>query len=216
MVGVFDFFLFRLSFAVCAVDWTTLSQKPMLRWRISNSRTTGIGQVLRKNFSVPSRLIRTILHHTFTRFLFCIPRKGDDAVVEAKRALEFDPLSPRVNSTMASFYDYARRYVEAVVQHQKALELDPNFWIAYSSLGLSYLQKSLNKEAIAEAERTVALSPNNRLAVTRSDIGFNDFKHGFLAGLTHRAAGGGGPEGQHMIANTDTPLLGGSARPPLD
>src|SRR6516225_4123753 len=184
MVGVFDFFLFRLSFAVCAVDWTTLSQKPMLRWRISNSRTTGIGQVLRKNFSVPSRLIRTILHHTLTRFLFCIPRKGDDAVVEAKRALEFDPLSPRVNSTMASFYDYARRYVEAVVQHQKALELDPNFWIAYSSLGLSYLQKSLNKEAIAEAERTVALSPNNRLAVTRSDIGFNDFKHGFLAGLT--------------------------------
>jgi len=105
---------------------------------------------------------------------------------------------------MASFYDYARRYVEAVVQHQKALELDPNFWIAYSSLGLSYLQKSLNKEAIAEVERVVALSPNNRLAVTRSDIGFNDFKHGFLAVLTLRAAGGGGPEGQHM------------ARPPLN
>ena len=51
-------------------NWTTLSQKRMLRWRISNSRTTGIGQVLRKNFSVPSRLIRTILHHTFTRFHF--------------------------------------------------------------------------------------------------------------------------------------------------
>jgi tetratricopeptide (TPR) repeat protein len=117
---------------------------------------------------------------------------------------------------MASFYDYAKRYDEAVVQHQKALELDPNFWIAYSSLGLSYLQKSLNKEAIAEAERMVALSPNNRLAVTPSDIGLNDFKHGFLTGLTLRAAGGGGPEGQHMIANMETPLLGASARPPLD
>jgi|SRR6516165_2603447 tetratricopeptide (TPR) repeat protein len=95
---------------------------------------------------------------------------------------------------MASFYDYARRYDEAIVQHQKALELDPNLWIAYSSLGLSYLQKSLNKETIAEAERTVALSPNNRLAVTS---GLTTSKHGFFAGLTLRA-GGGGPEGQRL------------------
>jgi len=64
-----------------------------------------------------------------------------------------------------------------------------------------------------------------RVALTRSDIGFNDFKHSFAAGLTLRAGGfpmvtlmyaWGGPEGQHTIANMDTSLLGGSARPPLD
>jgi hypothetical protein len=64
-----------------------------------------------------------------------------------------------------------------------------------------------------------------RVALTRSDIGFSDFKHSFAAGLTLRAGGfpmvtlmyaWGGPEGQHTIANMNTSLLGGSSRPPLD
>src|SRR5215469_11490724 len=138
MVGDFDFFLFRLSFAVCAVRFAKIPENP-----------SGQGMVSSRPWNWTTLLKKRMLR-----------------------------------------------------------------W--YSSLGLSYLQKSLNKEAIAEVERAVALSPNNRLAVTRSDIGFNDFKHGFLAGLTLRAAGGGGPEGQHMIANMDTSLLGGSARPPLN
>lgn len=63
-----------------------------------------------------------------------------------------------------------------------------------------------------------------RVALTRSDIGFSDFKHSFAAGLTLRAGGfsvvslmyaWGGPEGQHTIANMDTSLLGGSSRPSL-
>ena len=63
-----------------------------------------------------------------------------------------------------------------------------------------------------------------RVALTRSDIGFNDFKHSFAGGLTLRAGGfpvvtlmyaWGGPEGQHTIANMDTSLLGGSSRPSL-
>jgi hypothetical protein len=64
-----------------------------------------------------------------------------------------------------------------------------------------------------------------RVAVTRGDLGFSHLKHSFATGLTLRAGAfpmvsllfaWGGAEGQHTIANMNTSLLGGSARPPLD
>jgi hypothetical protein len=64
-----------------------------------------------------------------------------------------------------------------------------------------------------------------RVALTRSDVGFSHLKHSFAGGLTLRAGAfpmvslmfaWGGPEGHHNIANMNSSLLGGSARPPLD
>jgi hypothetical protein len=63
-----------------------------------------------------------------------------------------------------------------------------------------------------------------KVALTRGDVDFSNFKHSFAAGLTLRAGAfpmvtlmyaWGGPEGQHTIANMNTSLLGGSARPSL-
>jgi len=63
-----------------------------------------------------------------------------------------------------------------------------------------------------------------KVALTRSDIGFDRLKHSFAAGLTLRA--GGFPqvsllyawsgETSHTIGSLNTSLLGGSARAPLD
>ena len=64
-----------------------------------------------------------------------------------------------------------------------------------------------------------------RVAVMRSDIGFNHFRHSYAAGFTLRAGGfpmvsmmfaWGGPEGHHNIFNMNSSLLGGGARPLLD
>jgi hypothetical protein len=64
-----------------------------------------------------------------------------------------------------------------------------------------------------------------RVAVNRSDLGFDHFRHSYAAGLTLRAGGfpmvqmmfaWGGPEGHHNIFNMNSSLLGGGARPPLD
>jgi hypothetical protein len=63
-----------------------------------------------------------------------------------------------------------------------------------------------------------------KVALTRGDIAFNHLAHSFSAGLTVRAGGlpaisfafaFGGREGTHTIANVNTSLLGGSARPSL-
>lgn len=64
-----------------------------------------------------------------------------------------------------------------------------------------------------------------RVALARSDIGFDDMKHSYAAGITLRAGGfpmvqmmfaWGGAEGHHNIFNLNNSLLGGGARPSLD
>jgi hypothetical protein len=63
-----------------------------------------------------------------------------------------------------------------------------------------------------------------KVALTRGQIDFSNFKHSFAAGVTLRVGAfpmgkvliaWGGPEGHHATANMDTSLLGGSSRPPL-
>jgi hypothetical protein len=69
------------------------------------------------------------------------------------------------------------------------------------------------------------MADQGRVALTRGDLGFSHLKHSFAGGLTLRAGGfpmvslmfaWGGNEGHHNIANMNTSLLGGSARPRLD
>lgn len=68
------------------------------------------------------------------------------------------------------------------------------------------------------------MSDEGKVALTRGDVDFGDLKHSFTTGLTVRAGGfpqmfllfaWGGGEGHHTIANINTSLLGGSARPSL-
>ena len=63
-----------------------------------------------------------------------------------------------------------------------------------------------------------------KVALTRGELGESPWLHSFSAGLTLRAGGfpqvfllfsWGGSEGTHTIANVNTSLLGGSARPSL-
>jgi len=69
------------------------------------------------------------------------------------------------------------------------------------------------------------MADQGRVALTRGDLGFSHLKHSFAGGLNLRAGGfpmvslmfaWGGAEGHHNIANMNSSLLGGSARPLLD
>ena len=68
------------------------------------------------------------------------------------------------------------------------------------------------------------MADEGKVALTRGDLGSNPWLHSFSTGLTLRAGGfpqvfllfsWGGTEGTHTIANVNTSLLGGSARPSL-
>jgi serine/threonine protein kinase/Flp pilus assembly protein TadD len=108
----------------------------------------------------------------------------DEAVLQARRAVELDPLSLRFSAGLARVYYYARRYDEAISQYRQALELDPNDVFLHEALGDSYQRRGLERDAIAEwrAALTLEGDPSAAAVVDRA------FRHGgFAAGVRAQA-----------------------------
>ncbi len=85
-------------------------------------------------------------------FLSAMGRHAE-AIAEAKRAQELDPLSLIVGSIAGRCLYHARRYDEAIQQYQKTLEIDSNFWVAHLFLGKALGQKGMFEQALAELRK---------------------------------------------------------------
>ena len=103
-------------------------------------------------------------HRWYSVFLTRLGRL-DEAMGEIKRALELDPLSPRINSSLGSELYWAGRLDQAIEQYRKMLEMDPNSAAAHSGLGLIYARKGMHAEAIAEMRKALDLSPGDTNAI---------------------------------------------------
>src|SRR5262249_17340364 len=75
-----------------------------------------------------------------------------EAIAEAKRAQELDPLSPQITEMVGRCYLYARQFDQAIEQDRKALEIDSSFRLAHGFLGRAYAEKGMYREALAEAK----------------------------------------------------------------
>src|SRR5262249_57928903 len=74
----------------------------------------------------------------------------DEALAEARRALELEPLSLIINRVYGDCLVNARRYDEAIEQYRKTIEIDPNFPTAHFSLGRAFEAKGMYDQAVAE------------------------------------------------------------------
>jgi TolB-like protein/Flp pilus assembly protein TadD/class 3 adenylate cyclase len=81
----------------------------------------------------------------------------DKAIAAEKKALELDPLNTFLNTDLAFFLYWARRYEEATTQIRKTLELDPNNGFAHSILGWCLIWKGNKAEARAEFQKATTL-----------------------------------------------------------
>jgi DNA-binding winged helix-turn-helix (wHTH) protein/TolB-like protein/Flp pilus assembly protein TadD len=79
--------------------------------------------------------------------------RSPEALKEAQRAQEIDPLSPWTNSNIGFVSYLGRQYDEAIAASLKTLELDPDFAVAHMVIGLSYAQKKMPEKAIAELQK---------------------------------------------------------------
>ena len=77
----------------------------------------------------------------------------EEALAEARKAQELDPLSAIIATDVAKQFYFLRRYDEAIAQLKKALELDPAFPAAQVLLQRVYTAKGMYAEASAELER---------------------------------------------------------------
>ena len=95
-------------------------------------------------------------HQNYAAFLSEMGR-FDEAIREAKRGQELDPLSLRGNFDVGFFLHNARRDDEAIPWFRRVLDMDPTFLRAHWGLGLALVQKRRYDEAIAELHKAVEL-----------------------------------------------------------
>ena len=90
----------------------------------------------------------------------------DEAIAEAKRALELDPLAQHSITTLGRTYVYGRQYEQAIAQSRRAIELDPHSLPgAHRWLVVGYGLSEKYPEAIAEANNTIALFGRNQFSL---------------------------------------------------
>ena len=98
---------------------------------------------------------------SFTRvyysFYLNLRRRYDEAIIQARKAQELDPISS-CNAHLGHRLWQARRYDEAIEEFQKWLVIEPNNWFSHHHLGELYMAKSMIKEAIVEINKSLELS----------------------------------------------------------
>jgi len=102
-------------------------------------------------------------HHWYSHELVALGR-ADEAMVEARRALQISPSDTVMNEHMGWTYLMARDYDHAIQGARKALEMDPDFLLAHRVLGLAYQYKGQQEEGRAEFARGVEISHGDPVA----------------------------------------------------
>ncbi len=85
----------------------------------------------------------------------------DDALAEASRAQQQEPVSLPINRTLASAMYYARRAADAAAQARKTIQLDPSFAPAHLALARALALQGQHGEATPEFQRALDLSEGN-------------------------------------------------------
>jgi serine/threonine-protein kinase len=110
-----------------------------------------------------------LAHFSYAQVLSDLGRH-EEAVGEAARARELDPVFLVVSAIEGLVLVHARRYNEAGASLEKALQLDPDFWITHLTLGKVFIAQRKYSEAIAEFEKAKELSHGNSEAI--ASIGY--------------------------------------------
>jgi eukaryotic-like serine/threonine-protein kinase len=99
--------------------------------------------------------------HSYYGWFLAPMRRYDQAIAEAKRAQQIDPLSVFPAASVGAVYLFARQWDSSLEASQHAIAIDPNFWFSYCFLGRAYEQKGKLTEAIATFQRAIELEKNN-------------------------------------------------------
>ncbi len=88
-------------------------------------------------------------HHWYSMYLAFVGRR-QQALAEAQKAHELDPLSPVVGANLAKILQENGQYDKAIDQAKKTLELEPNSAVTHVVLGIVYEDKKMFADAIRE------------------------------------------------------------------
>jgi adenylate cyclase len=95
-------------------------------------------------------------HESYALFLAC-RRRTDEAITQARLALQIDPLSLMINCHMGWLYCFVHRYDLLMEQAQRLFELESNFFGTYWLLGWAHWCQGVHDAAVAELRKAVVL-----------------------------------------------------------
>ncbi|MFQ5771460.1 MAG: protein kinase, partial [bacterium] len=78
-----------------------------------------------------------VAHQWYSEFLTLMERY-DEAIQEGQRAMELDPLSPIVNTNLASTFVFMRQNEKAIKGFKNILLLEPDYLVAHFFLSITY------------------------------------------------------------------------------
>jgi TolB-like protein/Tfp pilus assembly protein PilF len=141
-------------------------------------------------------------HYLYSFFLSTRGR-FDEAIAQAKVALEIDPFSLRLNHHLGNSYYIARRFDEAIGQYQQAVELDTKDPSLHESLGDAFEQSGSYDEAVAAWQRAMVLSNEpSAAALVGEAYSQNGFGHAvrLLATIKLKGLNEGLARGEYIAA----------------
>ena len=132
-------------------------------------------------------------HQWYSEFLTEMGR-NEEAISEAKRAMELDPLSVAINFQMGDAAFRAGRVDEAIEQLKKAVQMDPNVLALHWTLAQAYAQKKMYSESVAESEIGMKLRGDGARATALEEAYKSSGYQGFLRASLERDLRGGPEE----------------------
>jgi eukaryotic-like serine/threonine-protein kinase len=99
-----------------------------------------------------------VAHHFHGSVLLTIQQRFDEALAAERRALDLEPLSLIINSSVGFICYQAHRYEEAIDALAKTLEMDDTFTYARYNLAMSCAQLGRYDQAIAELRRALEMA----------------------------------------------------------
>lgn len=104
-------------------------------------------------------------------------RRFDEAIQEARRAMDLDPLSAQAGTTLGISYYYAGRDVDAIAQFNKTLQMRPEFSPAHWGLARCYRRRGDSTRQLEELRQAVELS--GKSAYMRAHLAYGLAKAGY-------------------------------------
>ncbi len=104
--------------------------------------------------------------HQWYGYYLAAMSRFPEALDEARKAQQIDPLSLSINTTLAGRYRDLHQYAEAIDLNRRTLEMDPNFMPAHIAMGAALEDQGIWPDAISEYQKAVALSQDNPIALS--------------------------------------------------
>jgi serine/threonine-protein kinase len=84
----------------------------------------------------------------------------EEALENAQRCIDIDPLLPVINANLAWFYYLSRKYEQAEQQARLTIDIEPNHFTAHWVLGLTCALHERYDESLASLQNAVTVSAN--------------------------------------------------------